>query len=82
MGSGWTFADLDPDQLALVIETERNLDTDIVMVYRSGSQRWADVERIAAEGLSPVELEATQLERLQGMERQIGAVAVAYKRVA
>jgi hypothetical protein len=82
MGNGWTFADLDPDQLALVIETERTLDTDIVMVYRAGAQSWADIERMAEEGLAPVELDPTQLERLQGMERSIGAVAVAYKRVA
>lgn len=82
MANGWTFAELDPDQVALVEETERTLATDVVVVYRSGAQSWADIERIAAEGLAPGELDAPSLERLQGMERRIGAVAVAYSRVA
>ena len=81
MGNGWTFADLDPDQVALVAETERTLDTDVVMVYRSGSSSWADIERIAAEGLRPVDLDPAQLASLQGLEQRIGAVAVAYRRV-
>lgn len=80
MGSGWTFADLTNDELALVADAERTLDADVVMVYRSGAQSWADVERIAEEGFAPDPLDPTQLERLQDLERQLGAVAVAYRR--
>jgi hypothetical protein len=80
MGSGWTFADLTNDQVNLVTEAERSLGADVVMVYRSGASTWADVERIAEEGLAPDPLEPSQLERLQALERQLGAVAVAYRR--
>jgi hypothetical protein len=82
MGNGWDFADLDPAQLALVVEAERTLETDVVMVFRPGAPSWADVERLADEGLTPVELDESQLECLQGLERQVGGVAVAYRRAA
>jgi hypothetical protein len=80
MGNGWTFADLSTDQVALVAETERSLGADVVMVFRSGASSWADIERIAQEGFAPDPLEPAQLERLQALERQLGAVAVAYRR--
>ena len=63
-------------------EAERTLDTDVVMVFQP--TRWGTVDdrMLAAEGLHPVELEADQLECLQGLERLIGGVAVAYRRDA
>jgi hypothetical protein len=37
---------------------------------------------VSADGLRPVELEPTQLERLQGLEERVGGVMVAYRREA
>jgi hypothetical protein len=75
----WTFADLEPEQLALVTEAERTLDTDVVMAYRPSPYGTVDPETIS-DGLRPVDLEPTQLECLQGLEKMVGGVLVAYRR--
>lgn len=79
MSSEWSYADLEPEQLALVDEAERTLDTDIVLVYRPSAWGTVDGETVA-DGLRPVDLEASQLECLQGLESRIGGVMVAYRR--
>ena len=54
------------------------LDTDVVMAYVPS--RWGTVDPDAiGDGLTPVELEASQLEYLQGLERMVGGVLVAYR---
>ena len=80
MSQAWTFADLAPEQLALVDEAERTLDTDIVLVFRPSTWGTVDHETLAEQGLHPVDLDPVQLEFLQGMERMVGGVAVAYRR--
>ena len=76
---GWTFADLEPDQLALVNEAERTLHTDIVMAYTPSPWGTVDPDTVA-DGMHPVELEPSQIEYLQGLERKVGGVLVAYRR--
>lgn len=74
----WTLADLEPAQLELVHEAERTLDTDVVLAY--SPTRWGTVDPDSiGTGLAPVELEASQLECLQGLERMVGGVLVAYR---
>ena len=75
----WVFADLEPDQLALIAEAERTLDTDVVLAYKPSAWGTVDPDTIAA-GLAPAGLEASQLECLQGLERMVGGVLVAYRR--
>jgi hypothetical protein len=82
MASEWSYADLGPEQLALVAEAERTLDTDVVMVYRPSAWGTVDPEIVTADGLRPVALEPSQLECLQGLEERIGGVMVAYRREA
>ena len=77
--AGWTFAELEPDQLALLDLAERTLDTDIVMAYRPSRFGTVDPE-VVADGLHAVDLEASQLECLQGLERMVDGVLVAYRR--
>lgn len=80
MASEWSYAELGPEQLELVVEAERTLDTDVVMVYRPSAWGTVDPEVVTADGLRPVELEASQLECLQGLEERVGGVMVAYRR--
>jgi hypothetical protein len=80
MAQSWTFAELAPEQLALVVEAERTLDTDIVLVYTPTDWGMVDETTVEAQGLEPVTLDPVQLECLQGVERLVGGVAVAYRR--
>jgi hypothetical protein len=78
MAVEWSLADLEPAQIDLVHEAERTLDTDVVMAYTP--TRWGTVDPDAVgESLTPVALEASQLEYLQGLEREVGGVLVAYR---
>lgn len=74
----WNWARLDRRGLDLLRETEGTLGAEIVLVYGDGGPVADDATRL---GLRPAVLDASQLECLQGMERMIGAVAVAYQRV-
>ena len=79
--STWTYADLAPDQLALVAEAERTLDTDVVMVFRPSDWGDVDPDTLLGDDLQPAaDLEATQLECLLGLERLVDGVVVAYRR--
>jgi hypothetical protein len=75
---GWSFADLEADQVALVAEAERTLD-DLVMAYAPSAWGTVDPETVG-EQLDPADLEAGQLEYLQGVEQEVGGVLVAYRR--
>lgn len=78
MAVEWSLAELEPAEIDLVHEAERTLDTDIVMAYRPSRYGTVDPEAVG-ESLHPVELEASQLEYLQGLERKVGGVLVAYR---
>ena len=75
---GWNFADLEPEEVALVVEAERTLGTDLVMAYEPSAWGTVDPDSIG-ERLDPAELETSQLEYLQGLERMVGGVLVAYR---
>ena len=76
---GWNFADLEPEQVALVVEAERTLGTDLVMAYEPSAWGTIDPEMVGQE-LDPADLEPSQIEYLQGLERVVGGVLVAYRR--
>jgi hypothetical protein len=77
---GWSFADLEADEVALVMEAERTLGTDLVLAYTPS--RWGTVDPdTVGEGFGPADLAAGQLAYLQGLERKVGGVLVAYRRV-
>jgi hypothetical protein len=78
--NAWAFADLDDSELELVRLAERTLDADVVMVYEPTDEEFAvDATGLAAD-LHPVALDPSQLECLQGLEKQVDGVAVAYAR--
>ena len=75
----WHWARLDAERVAQVVEAERTLGTDVVLVYGSGGP---EVDPAATAGLRPTVLDESQLECLRGLEAQLGAVAVAYRLAA
>jgi hypothetical protein len=77
--AGWSFADLKAEEVALVVEAERTLDTDVVMAYEPSAWGTVDPDTVGV-GLDPADLEPDQLEFLQGLERKVGGVLVAYRR--
>jgi hypothetical protein len=79
MADQWTLAELAPEQLRLIDETEHELPGNVVLVF--APTRWGTVDEsiIEDEGLHPVELEPAQLAKLQEVERRLGGVAVAYR---
>lgn len=74
----WSFAELDAAEIDLVHLAERTLDTDVVMAYTQSRFGTVDPDAVG-ESLHPVDLEASQLECLQGLERMVGGVLVAYR---
>lgn len=76
--AAWTYADLEPDQLALVQEAERTLGTAVVMAYQPSAYGTIDPDALP-DGLEPASLGPTELERLQGVERRVDGVLVAYR---
>jgi hypothetical protein len=79
MTTAWSYADLEPAQVDLVHEAEQTLDTDVVMAYAPSAWGAVDPETVAT-GLEPVDLDSSQLDYLQRLERMVGGVLVAYRR--
>ena len=79
MADQWTLADLGPEQLRLLDETEHELPGDVVLVFAPA--RWGRVDDapVAAAGLHRAELAPAQLARLRDLEREVGGIAVAYR---
>lgn len=73
----WSWAELDEAQLELVDEAERELGADFVLVYRPGPPGIAPA---VLGGVEPSPLSASMIDRLHGLEQQLGGVAVAYRR--
>lgn len=75
---GWRLAELDTVQIELVEEAERTLGTDYVLVYSRAPRTGGGT--VPGRALRPAALDQSRLDCLQGLERQLGAVAVAYCR--
>jgi hypothetical protein len=78
MAVEWSFAELGPAQVDLVHEAERTLDTDVVVAYTPTRFGTVDPDAVG-QSLHPVDLEASQIDYLQSLERRIGGVLVAYR---
>ena len=76
---GWRLAELDDKQLAIVNEAEASMHMDYLLVYAEAQNEPAfDF----GEPLRPAQLSDSEVECLQGMEKNLGVVAVAYERAA
>jgi hypothetical protein len=76
--TGWGYAELDPERVALLTEAERTLGADVVMAY--APSRWGTVDPdTVGDHLSPAGLDAGQIAWLQRLERRVDGVLVAYR---
>jgi hypothetical protein len=73
----WTWANLNDDQLQLVVEAERSVRADYLLVYKPGEQS-TGVTGSPGQSLKAALLTESQLERLHGLEQRLNAVIVAY----
>lgn len=73
---GWRLAELDDRQLAVVNEAEASMHMDYLLAYTQ-----ADDEPAFEfdEALRPAQLSDSEIECLQGLEKNLGIVAVAYE---
>ena len=75
--SGWTWANLNEQQLQLLSEAERSLGADYLLVYKPSNHSSRAVEsRVRALEAAP--LTESQLDCLHGLEQQFQAIIVAY----
>jgi hypothetical protein len=73
----WTWANLNDDQLQLVVEAERSLRADYLLVYKPVEQS-TGVTGSPEQSLKTALLTESQLERLHGLEQRLNAIVVAY----
>lgn len=82
MGKRWKIAQLSGEQIRMIQEAERGLGADYLVVFTEDAGGTPDVQFPAAGVVAPAALDPGQIECLQGLERALDAVAVAYRRVA
>ncbi len=77
--TGWTWAELNSDKLALVAQAEQAFGADYLLVYQPADQPEEAVAETQMHDLHAAPLTDSELECLQGLESQLQAVVVAYK---
>lgn len=82
MSKRWKIAQLNGEQVRMVEEAERGLGADYLVVFKEDAGGAADPQFPTAGMVAPASLNNSQVECLQGLERALDAVAVAYRRVA
>ncbi len=73
----WTWAPLTDKQIKQVAEAEQTLGADYLVAYQAGEQ---STSRLPLSHIQVAALSESQLECLQGLEKQLQAVVVAYRR--
>jgi len=76
---GWKLAQLDEKQLKFVHEAEASLHMDYLLAFAPAD---ADAAPGVPAELRPAKLSDSEIECLQGMEKNLGIVAVAYERAS
>jgi hypothetical protein len=79
MSGAWTWANLNQEQLGMLEEAEQTLGTDILIAYQDTSRVNTGAAWLSRSGLQVASLNDSQLECLQGLEKQVQAVVIAYQ---
>jgi hypothetical protein len=77
--SQWNWADLNGEQLDLLREGEQTLGADILLAYQQDQAAAFQDGRFSRSGLQAAPLNDSQLECLQGLEKNLQAVVIAYQ---
>ncbi len=75
----WKWAKLSDEQLSQLREGEQTLDVEYLLAYEPSQSAAIQPGRFSQDGLQVAELDQSQLECLQGLEKNIRSVLVAYK---
>jgi hypothetical protein len=75
----WNWAKLNTNQLEQLKEGEETLKVDYLLAYQEDEKADAQLIEAFRTGLQTAELDDSQLECLQGLESNLGAVVIAYK---
>ncbi len=77
--SAWTWAELDGVQLEMIVEAERTLGNNVkyILAYRPG--RDAGIMGYPQNGMQVSNLNGSQIECLQGLEKKLQTVMIAYR---
>lgn len=78
--SGYFWARLNADQLAILQEAERTLgaETDLLLAYEPVRAEMGDLGT-KDSGLRVAQLGESQVDCLQGLEKKLGALVIAYR---
>jgi len=80
--SQWTWADLNGEQLSMLKEAEGTLGEDFLLAYRQNQQAAkTSPELFPAMGLRVAPLNGSQIECLEGLEKKLRLVVVAYQKM-
>jgi hypothetical protein len=74
----WTWANLSHEQLDWLAEAEQTLGTDVLIAYETGGQAVKPQELFLKGSLQVANLNESQIECLQGLEKKLQSVVVAY----
>jgi hypothetical protein len=77
--SDWNWAKLNTNQLEQLKEGEETLNVDFLLAYEEDDRSDAQMMEAFRTGLQTADLDESQLECLQGLETNLGAVVIAYK---
>jgi hypothetical protein len=77
---GWYWAQLNASQLNMLQEAERTLGSGTeVLLALTGTRTEAGLPEVAENGLKVAPLDNSQVECLQGLEKKLGALVIAYQ---
>ena len=75
----WKWAELDKEQIRMLHEGEETLGADILLAYQQDQSAAVQEGMLSQSGLQVASLNGSQLECLEGLEKNIQAVVVAYQ---
>jgi hypothetical protein len=78
----WKWANLNGEQLNMLREGEQTLGADILLAYQQGQTATVQEGRFNRSGLQAAPLNDSQLECLQGLEKNLQAVVIAYQQTS
>jgi hypothetical protein len=75
----WDWAELNSAQLSMLLEGEQSLGADILLAYQQAGAGAVQADQFSQNNLRLAALNDSQLECLQGLEKNMQAVVIAYQ---